>query len=137
VRKWTDIFARIPHGNRYLSPTLTLYMPTKWVRISEYARRWGVAASTLRRWETEGVTLPVRRSTSDQRVYDVTLPPARARYARIPVHFDQVCTPTRTPGIRRGIVVDRETIAVLGRCGYGVSDLLRGTVPDSILALLP
>jgi DNA-binding transcriptional MerR regulator len=37
-----------------------------WVRIDEYAHRYGVCRDTLRRWEDEGVELPVRRSSAGQ-----------------------------------------------------------------------
>ena len=53
-----------------------------WVRIGEYAHRYGVCRDTLRRWENEGVELPVRRSTAGQRVYDLGIAPDRYRYER-------------------------------------------------------
>jgi transposase-like protein len=136
---------------------------SKWVRIAEYARRYGVAPSTLRRWEEAGARLPVRRSGSGQRLYDLTIPPGRGRYDR-EESVSRVSTaapPTRARGqadgrvpkacsvadyrpalqyvsapAPRGIVLDVATLSALGRAGYTADNLIRGEVPEGILSTL-
>jgi hypothetical protein len=117
-----------------------------WVRISEYGRRYRLSPDTLRRWETEGVALPIRYTPAGQRQYDAAIPPGRRRYdrsraalRRLPVFRHSThCGDAQTsePQSAGPLVLTGPVLNALPALGYGVDNLIRGEVPAHIVAML-